>query len=561
MTQQAPSQQQFFADYQDTAWQASVFRALLIAVLAASIAAGPVVLCRALTSWRLAYVLPLALVVALEGVTSAHRLGRPAWRIRRGLGYRLGELVVLLVIARLAVWAFSAGWPTLGQLAHWLRQPGDFLDGEFVLVSLTLLLTWSLAANTASDFVQLAIQPDEVAAAEGHTWGDSRSAWRLFIPVARGDIVGQFARRWLWGGMSLITLAALSRVSMTTNEARLVRIAISQLGLPRDVLLALLVYFLAGLLLLSDARLALLRGRWFNQQIRIAPSVLRGWHLSSILLLVLVAGLALLLPLGSTGWLGRAVEWVIALVFRLILVLMSLLSLLFWVLAYPLRLLSSASGEAPPIPAEPPSVIPTQAEALLQLPDWLGGAVAWGALALAAGYFLLTYLRAQGRPEGRWFTRLRALRFWWAARRARIGAIVGVRTTALRARLRRGGAAHSAAPAGPRASSHLGALPPREKVRYFYLRTLALAAERGLVRPPHKTPLEFMRDLEASWPDAGEDVAQLTEAFVAARYAPREIVPGEVGAIQAAWRRLAQVFRTAAAAEDGVHEEGPGGRQ
>lgn len=559
MTQPAQSSYPSWAEYQDTAWQSSVFRALLIALLAASVAAGPVAIFRALAPWRLAYVLPLAFGVALEGVISTARLGKPAWRNRRDLAYRLGEIVALLLVVRLAVWGFSAGWPTLSQMAHWLRTPGDFLDGEFVMIALTLLMTWTLAVNTASDFVQLAIQPDEVAAREGHTWGDSRSAWRLFIPVARGDIMGQFARRWLWGGMLLITLAALSRVSMTTDEARLVKLAISRLGLPREVVVALLVYFLAGLLLLSDARLAVLRGRWFNQRIEIAPSVLRKWHFSSVLMLALVAGLALLLPLGSTGRLGQAVEWLMALAFRIVLALLSLLSLLFWLLSYPLRLLSESGSEAQPV-AAPALQIPTQAEVAWHFPDWLGGAVVWATLALMLGYLLFTYLRAQGVLEGRWFARFRALRFWWGARRARIEAFLGPRLAALRVRSRYSRIKRAALV--PRASLRPQDLPPREKVRYLYLQALVLAAERGLVRPPHKTPLEFMHDLESNWPDAEEDVQQITAAFVAARYAPREIAPAEIGVVQRIWGRLAQAFRSQVGASSGApHERGPGERQ
>lgn len=559
MTQPAQSARPSWAEYQDTAWQSSVFRALLIALLAASVAAGPVAIFRALTSWRLAYVLPLAFGVALAGIISTARLGRPTWRNRRGLAYRLGEVVALLLVVRLAVWGLSAGWPALSQLAHWLRTPGDFLDGEFVMIALTLLLTWTLAVNTAGDFAQLAIQPDEVAVREGHTWGDSRSAWRLFIPVARGDIMGQFTQRWLWGGMLLITLAALSRVSVTTDEARLVRLAISRLGLPRELVAALLVYFLTGLLLLSDARLAVLRGRWFNQRIEIAPAVLRRWHFSSVLMVALVAGLALLLPLGSTGRLGQAVEWLMALVLRIVLALLSLLALLFWLLSYPLRFLSDSGSEASPL-AEPALQIPTQTEVTRHFPDWLGGAVVWVVLALVLGYLLFTYLRAQGGLEGRWFARLRALRFWWGARRARIEAIVGPRLAALRARSRRGRIVRSALASRP--ALRLQDLPPREKVRHLYLQALALAAERGLARPPHKTPLEFMHDLESSWPDAEEDVQQITAAFVAARYAPREIAPDEIGVVQGIWRRLAQAFRAQVGASTGAsHEAGPVERQ
>ena len=47
------------------------------------------------------------------------------------------------------------------------------------------------------------------------------------------------------------------------------------------------------------------------------------------------------------------------------------------------------------------------------------------------------------------------------------------------------------------------------------------AGEEGVVRPPHKTPLEFEEDLRAEWPETEGDVRDLTEAFIDARYSRR----------------------------------------
>lgn len=95
-------------------------------------------------------------------------------------------------------------------------------------------------------------------------------------------------------------------------------------------------------------------------------------------MLLVVAGVALLLPLGSTGWMGQALEWFIAVAMRAIMVLLFLFSLLMTLLLYPLRFLLKL-GEAGPLQSsERPTLnIPTQAEVVNRLPDWLGGAVLW----------------------------------------------------------------------------------------------------------------------------------------------------------------------------------------
>ena len=89
----------------------------------------------------------------------------------------------------------------------------------------------------------------------------------------------------------------------------------------------------------------------------------------------------------------------------------------------------------------------------------------------------------------------------------------------------------------------VSALTPRERVRYFYLRMVGRAAERGLARPAHQTPAEFAQRLETEWPDAEVDVEALTSAFQAARYDRRPIPAQEAQGAQAIWRRLMRELR------------------
>ncbi|MCX6027990.1 MAG: DUF4129 domain-containing protein [Chloroflexi bacterium] len=539
MNQQSPKQA--YRDFHDVSWTGSVFRSLLIAVLATSALAGPLALLHTTTMWRLSYVPPLAFLVALEGVYSTLRRGRPAWRDRRGLLFRLGEVVAVLIILRLATWVFSTELPGLVQLTLWLRHPSSFFDGEFVLVGALLLAAWGLAVAITSDFLDLAIQPDEVAAHDSHDWSDSASQWRVFRPMPRSEIAGRFILRWSLGGVVVVLFAALSQLTVSFGENAWVKLNLLQLGLPPEVLAGLLCYFLAGLLLASQARLAMLRGRWYNEKLDIGAPVLRRWHQTSFLAVLLVAGLAALLPIGSTGPLATALEFVIALAWRIASLLGMLLVGLMALLLYPLRYLFSQLSEETPQLAQPRLNVPTQAEATSRLPDWLGGVVLWIVLALIAGYFLVSYLQAHGLLRGRLADVLTALRFWWRARWARLNASAQAATAALRAVLRRtpvsGPVAHSQRPV------RLSDLGPREKVRYFYLRALQRAADRGVIRPVHRTPLEFAGDLESQWPAAEDDVRELTEAFLAARYDRRDIAVTQAQAIQSVWRRLMAALR------------------
>lgn len=536
--------QHALTDFQDRGWQTGTFRALAISALAASIVAAPLAILREMTSWALGYLAPLAFFIALEGVISTNHLGRPEWRDRRGLAYRLGEILFIVLAARLAVWAFATGWPDLNALGTLLRHPGVALDAQTLFTASLLLAVWGLAIGVAADFLDLAIQPDEVAAQELHDWGDSRSYLRLSRPVGRGEIVARFTARWAWGGLPLVLFTGLSQLTINVDVRGALRFALTGTGLQPDVLIGLLCYFLVGLLLLSDARLAMLRGRWYNERVIIAPALLRRWRWLGLVVLLVIGAAALFLPLGPVTPLADALSWLLALLVRAGMFLIMLLMYLLSVLLHPLRSLLSEREEAPPELAPAP---PSQAEMIerMSLPDWLGGALVWAVVGLAGGYLLFNFLRAYGWPGGPWLEKFATLRFWWRARRAQVGAAVQKQLSALRARLPWPRAAVGGG-LRPR-SLRPGALPPRGKVRYYYLRAAQRAADQGRARPPHATPLEYARDLEATWPEAEDDVQGLTEAFLAARYTPREIAADEARGVQQVWRRVMQALRQPAA--------------
>jgi hypothetical protein len=319
------------------------------------------------------------------------------------------------------------------------------------------------------------------------------------------------------------------------------RFSFSGLRLPPDVVAGLLGYFLAGLLLLSDGRLAVLRGRWYNEEVAVASGVTRGWHTISAVILLVVAGLALLLPLGPTAWLGQILEWMITLAMRIVITLFLLLSLLISALLYPFRSLLKSGVNEPVVPLQPPTlVLPAQAEVARRLPDWVGGVVFWAMVLLVGGYLLVVYLRTSGRLQDLGGIPLRRIRAWWHERHRRLQHSVQMRIAVL---LTWRGRHRSNAASSPTRPMRLGALRPREQVRRLYLETLHRAGEHGLQRPPHKTPLEFADDLDANWPDAEPDVQVLTQAFVDARYTVRDIAPAEAQRARSAWQRLMELLR------------------
>jgi hypothetical protein len=75
-------------------------------------------------------------------------------------------------------------------------------------------------------------------------------------------------------------------------------------------------------------------------------------------------------------------------------------------------------------------------------------------------------------------------------------------------------------------------------VRRIYASLLALAEKRGAVRPPPRTPLEYLATLQAAFPGWGTEVRVLTRAYVDAHYGRLPDTEAEFQALQDAWRRI-----------------------
>ncbi len=448
------------------------------------------------------------------------------------------------MLFRIAVWAFSAGWPSLDDLKLWLRQPVAILDGQFFFFGIWIVMAWGLAIGITGDFLDLALQPDEIAAHDSHAWGESRSEARAGRATSRGDILGRFAARWMVGGFVLVLFASLSQVDLGLSDGGRIRIGLSGLGLSAELVIALLCYFLAGLLLISQGRLAVLRGRWFNQDVDVQPIVLQRWQTNSLLAVLLVGLVAALLPMGTTSWLSMAIETVLALFMRLMYLLFFLLVALLTFLLWPLRFLFQSRSESPAEQMQP-LAIPTQTEAVSRLPDWLGGAVLWIVIALVIAYFGLTYLNAHGLLKGRpaqWLMRLRYL----------VARALGQSLSRHPGRCPRVGATH---PTPPHARPRIAGSARRAPQRLDAARPCALllsahggprrragsdqATERDPlgIRAASRNPMARRRGRRR-----GIDRGLLGGAC----YDRRPIPPSAAQGVQAVWRRVMRELRGAA---------------
>lgn len=525
----------------------------LIGVMVTTLLAGPIYLISMLSPGVAGFYLLLAVfVTSLEAVYTTRWFYQPDQRLLNKFAYRLAEIILLLVLARLLTWAISGQWLDLAGLYAYLLNPLLFFDPLFIIFALFTLLALERAVNLSTIFIELGLSNDEIA-----YYTLSPEARRMIeyegAPTQdRATLMRRFYTQWVYGGLALAFFAILTTVDTAAwvgAGARSLR-TIGRLGLPSEMLLALLLYFLVGLWLVSHGRLMVLRARWVAAGVATDQQVSGEWRRFSLLLILAVAVVAAFLPIGSTFAIGQILEAVIyvgaALVYLLVNVSFLLLAAALAWLFGPGRPADDLAEEIEPAVTLLPPVTPTAVPpdvAVSDTPALVLGGLFWVVVIIVSLIAILFFLRDRGyrmtaTTPGRWWRSVvHWLRRLW---RAAAGQIAQSGQT-----LRRRLAASSRKKTGrPRWSFfRLNALSPREQLRYFYLSTVRRAGQRGVRRAAGQTPLEYAQELERTWPEAEQEIASLTDAFLKARYAPYEIEDEEVNFIKRIWKRVRALLR------------------
>jgi hypothetical protein len=536
---------------QDSAWQRGVTQPLLIALQATCLMAGlwAIALNVSETPGDLRLTLVLVFLAALAGAVNAHWLAQPAQRLVGKTAFQLAQLLVLLAAVRVLTWALTGGWPSLTTLRGWLLEPWSFFDGVFLFTAVLCALAWHRAAVVAGIFYRLGLTPGELAydneRRAGAFWRSGHRPERAL--VSRSDLLEDYVTQWMFGGVFLVLCAAATRVQVGEGLS----LNVFDMGIPSAVVVAGVLYFLIGLALTSQARLAMLRAQWLLDGVELSERLPARWRRFSLLIIACIGLLAVLLPLGSTWQLGAIVNAVVMFVTRIALLVAFLIATAF-------AMIMSLVDEPQPMPEMPEELVtpPPLAEIApaWQAPPWLGGALIW----LAVLIVLLIALRLLLGKEGLDLTRRKLsilLAGLWAHLRSWAR---GVQSKARNLQVSLPGRRSPATDAGlrqPWRFIRVAGLSPRDQVRYFYLSTLRRASEQGIVRQPAQTPQEFMQDLEQSWPETEVELEALTTAFVVARYDVVEISPDEAQQVKSVWERIKRALRGKRKSEEGAIDE------
>ncbi len=495
-------------------WPASVFRPLLITALVACIAAGWVMYLEVLLrGWQGGYLVWVVTLVTLETLVVERQLRSRRLFSDYRFQVRLAEAALMLVVLRFAIYV-QRGWAALWtDLQRWFVEPMSFLDLDYGIGAMVLLMLWLLAIDIAGC---LALLDDFYG-----------------TPGEREEGLDGLKSRFMSGALILLVAVGVRHLDLSGP--------IPIMGRAQAGVLTWLpvIYFGLGLLLFGQARLSLLQVEWSHERVPVAPGLERRWARWSLSFVWKVALAALLIPAGNTLLGLYALAWLLWLVNVIGQMLIFVIFLLLSILMAPCLFLFNVQQPAGPLsrPALPMPPVAQSSE-----PPWLlylRMTAFWIMVIVVLIYLARIYWRE--RPA---IGSLGLKRWLWNAWRAFWAWLVGWGRR-IEIRLRRPAVVpiSPAAEAQPSWWQRWRARTARERVRRLYLALVSRAAQAGHPRAAHQTPLEYAARLEPHVAEEREALRQLTDSFVEARYSRRAFEPEEVNLLRRIWQRLQAALR------------------
>ena len=469
--------------------------------------------------------------------------------IMSGTAYRVIEVVVILVLVKLAIYAVNGFDSLAADLPFWrINFLKYFFNAEYFFVIFVLAAVWTISAWFSYLFVEM--EGDELLLDKADLEGlvSDRTA----------------AKNRLAGGV--FTIGAILVMFTSLVQLDLQALPWGDLPMPRTGVSNVVVYFLLAMALLSLSHFSARRAAWAWERIPISDRLARNWLFYSLILFGLVALVAFILPtrytIGLLTTLGYMFEMVTTVVYFLLFIISTpFLFILGWLFSL-LGRSNSAENTAPPPPVFNPPEFTAQPGVAHPWIEVLRSIVFWTLLIGVVVYAMVQYTRQnkglvqklRSLPGISWLAGL------WAALVMRLRGFNTRVAAAVQSGLRRVLPRRGEVNERPAGFTNVGRLSYRQRVLFFYLTLVQKGAEYGLPRKPSQTPLEYAQALRDALPVEGapaaseanaasvppapeQDLYSLTEAFMEARYSQHEVGPEGADRVRRYWDRLRRALR------------------
>ncbi|MFP4395760.1 MAG: DUF4129 domain-containing protein, partial [Anaerolineales bacterium] len=492
-------------------WVRHVLQPLIVGLMVGCIAVSLVQLGHALVpTWNKTYFIVAPILTALAGYYTRYLAKRRFLDGGEKFRMLMTEWVLMFVLLKIAGYIGESWASVLADVRSWSDNIYAIFDAETLAAFGLCLLAWQAAWATVRDI-------EEIADPLPHYESEDD------LPVSR------LRRRFTLGGVLLFAMAGLAHTGIAALDASWTRSTL--------VILSVLVYFLLGLLLLGQMHFARLARLWESRKAQVESQMSVRWVQYGAALLALALVIAFILPTGYTVGLLDLGYALISVIWYLLSWIMYLFTAFFALIAYLLSHFSETEpAMSPATPVMPDEIMPaSSAGAEWPWLEILSSLLFWGIAIAFLIYVLRAYLRDRAELQARiasWGV-IQRVRAWWAAlthwwRGARREVRARAEAALAKISLRRAGRERRSQRRRPGDSR-------RAQIAYYYLSTLDEAKEVGLPRRQAQTPYEYSPTVEMALPEAQEEMARLTRAFVEARYSSHPISDEDVGSLQSTW--------------------------
>jgi hypothetical protein len=473
-------------------------------------------------TWNSSGMVLVCTLAAIEAAAS-HRLIKqlPAAQHQMAF-YRITEWLILILLLKLYVELSLGSANFTSNMNQWLvKFPENIFNSRFFTALIPFAICWATANLFDTDLTQL-----------GNFETDIQEEGVRSTVTVRNLIL----KRFLNVGLFIVIFAGIPPQTIVVGPK----------PASSNIVPAVVMYFILGIILLSLTRYSYLSSLWRLDKVQIPPLIPRRWLVYTAGIIVALGAVILLLPvkygLGLLATLSAILDLVykfIGLLYALIFIAVNFFSQLLF--RRPTQML-------------PPEIIPSVTPAPVQLPTsatspfWkvLESVLFWGLLGALVTIALRQYIlfNKDLAEELKKFRPWRWLVLFWKRVTASVkkaNKSVGIFVQSSIKRLRNIGRV-------PEDVNEWDYINPRrlnnrQKVIFYYLALLRRAEEAGLHRGDGQTPFEFEQAILPTMAEGEEAVETLTDSFVEARYSQHDIPRETTGKIESLWDTVRRRFK------------------
>jgi hypothetical protein len=481
--------------------------------------------------WQGQYLFWFCAFVSAEAIFAMNVLGGQFEKTT--LLYRVSEFVLILVLLKV-VQFFNGGWGAMvREISTWQTGLEAIFNSEYLLSLFPVVIAWGFTTVLAQNVEAMQSYETDLEVAE-------------FVQLRSERLVAREQIQTIFIGMGLfqIVLVTMARMDLEAMQGLLGKFS-GSLAVRVE---PLVVYFLAGFVLLSLCQFAILRGAWVIGKIPAQVNIGKNWIRSAFFIFGVAAVVVLLLPTSYTRDLLQTAGYAFAILFQVLSFLVGLLLFpFFWLYAWLISLFRGESSTETSV--SPPQMdFQPAAEAAGGMPDWLEllrNIIFWVVLLAGMGYFIWQYIR-QNRAVLQavtnfkpliWLARIwRWLRGQFRLAQTQIQAAINQRRQA--AQLKRQLSMNN-----KKETINLRQANARQKLLFYYQSFLQRSDQAGLKRKSSQTPNQYAREMTQSLPEEIESVTTLTEGFIAARYNARPVQDEQAENVEPFWKRVMKALK------------------